>query len=221
MNSERKSVASPLPDSTREALIAAALDLFGEKGFDGTSTREIAAKAKANSAMIAYYFGGKEGLRRACAQWIVGKIGAVANSVPRPPIEQLGEENAAAALEMTVRAMVGFMVTGRDSEAIASFMLREMSHPSAALDTVYEEMMRPLHMRLCQLWGKATGTDPESTDTRLAVFAMIGQAMYFRIAREIVTRRMGWQKIGGGEVSQITELLAGNLRALLKAARKD
>ncbi len=209
------------PDTTREALIAAALDLFGEKGFDGTSTREIAARAKANSAMIAYYFGSKEGLRRACAEWIVGKIGTIANSVPQPAPEKLNRDTAAAALESIIRAMVGFMLTGRDPEALASFMLREMSHPSSALDVIYGDMMRPLHMRLCQLWGKATGADPESPDTRLAVFAAIGQVMYFRIAREVVTRRMGWQDIGSGEVSQITDLLAGNLRTLLQAARKE
>lgn len=208
-------------ESTRQALIAAALSLFGENGFEGTSTREIAAKAKANSAMIAYYFGGKEGLRRACAQWIVERIGAVANSVRFQPPQGLTRQTAATSLEMIVRAMVGFMVTGPDSQAIASFMLREMSHPSPALDIVYDEMMRPLHMRLCQLWCAATGSEPESPETRLAVFAMIGQAMYFRIAREVVKRRMGWEKIGAGEANQIVELLVGNVRALVAAGRKE
>ncbi|MCG3056754.1 TetR family transcriptional regulator, partial [Escherichia coli] len=32
------------------------------KGFDGTSVREIATKAKVNVANISYYFEGKEGL---------------------------------------------------------------------------------------------------------------------------------------------------------------
>ena len=53
---------------TRAALIAAGLRLFGEKGFDATSTRDIAAAANTNIASIAYHFGGKEGLRLACAQ---------------------------------------------------------------------------------------------------------------------------------------------------------
>ena len=55
-------------DMTRDALVRAALKLFGRQGFDGTSTREIAAEAKANIGSIAYHFGGKEGLRAACAQ---------------------------------------------------------------------------------------------------------------------------------------------------------
>ena len=50
-------------DATRLALIRAALDLFGAKGFEAASTRDVAAAAGANLASIAYHFGGKEGLR--------------------------------------------------------------------------------------------------------------------------------------------------------------
>ncbi len=36
--------------------------LFAEKGFDGTSIRDIAKEAKINIAMVSYYFGSKERL---------------------------------------------------------------------------------------------------------------------------------------------------------------
>lgn len=45
-----------------EHILLNAENLFAAKGFDGTSTREIAAKAKVNISMIAYYFGSKEKL---------------------------------------------------------------------------------------------------------------------------------------------------------------
>ena len=38
------------------------MKLFGQKGFEGTSVREIAAGAVVNPAMISYYFGSKEKL---------------------------------------------------------------------------------------------------------------------------------------------------------------
>src|SRR6476646_4285583 len=66
------------PELTRAALVQAALKLFGRQGFDGTSTREIAAEAQANIGSIAYHFGGKEGLRAACASFIVETIQKVA-----------------------------------------------------------------------------------------------------------------------------------------------
>lgn len=48
--------------SKEENILFAAEKLFAEKGFNGTSTREIAAKANVNISMISYYFGSKEKL---------------------------------------------------------------------------------------------------------------------------------------------------------------
>jgi AcrR family transcriptional regulator len=46
-------------------IMEAAEKLFAEKGFDGTSVRDIAENADVNLAMISYYFGSKEKLMEA------------------------------------------------------------------------------------------------------------------------------------------------------------
>src|SRR5205085_12172342 len=46
-------------------IIEVAEILFAEKGFNGTSVRDIAQKANINLAMISYYFGSKEKLLEA------------------------------------------------------------------------------------------------------------------------------------------------------------
>ena len=46
----------------REHILIVAEELFAEKGFDGTSVRDIAQQAGVNLAMISYYFGSKEKL---------------------------------------------------------------------------------------------------------------------------------------------------------------
>jgi len=46
-------------------IIEAAENLFADKGFDGTSVRDIAEEAGINIAMISYYFGSKEKLLEA------------------------------------------------------------------------------------------------------------------------------------------------------------
>ena len=43
-------------------IIETAIELFAEKGFEGTSIRDLATKADVNVAMINYYFGSKEKL---------------------------------------------------------------------------------------------------------------------------------------------------------------
>jgi len=46
----------------KEQIIKIAIELFAEKGYEGTSIRDIASKAEVNVAMISYYFGSKEKL---------------------------------------------------------------------------------------------------------------------------------------------------------------
>lgn len=48
-----------------EHILEVAEELFAEYGYEGTSVRELAAKAKVNVAMISYYFGSKEDLMEA------------------------------------------------------------------------------------------------------------------------------------------------------------
>ena len=56
----------------REHILLVAEELFGEKGFDGTSVRDIAQKAGVNLAMISYYFGSKEKLLESMIEFRAG-----------------------------------------------------------------------------------------------------------------------------------------------------
>lgn len=213
-------------EQTREALIHAALRLFGEHGFDATSTRAIAAAAKANIGSIAYHFGGKEGLRAACAQYIADQISQVAGRAlgdlyaDPSHLEQLGPERAAEKLVQVVEAMVGFLVARPEAGEIVQFILRELAHPTDAIDVIYDGVFEPVHRHLCALWEAATGDPAESDYARIAVFTMIGQIIYFRIAQEPVRRRMGWEEIGPQEASSVVAVASDNLKAILEARRK-
>ncbi|MEZ5777597.1 MAG: CerR family C-terminal domain-containing protein [Paracoccaceae bacterium] len=205
-------------EGTAAELIAAALRLFGKKGFAATSTREIAAAAETNVASIAYHFGGKEGLRRACGEEFVRRIGSVVASagqnMPDTP------EAAQRQMEVILRAMVGFLVGSREADDLAAFMLREVGHDGPVLDTVYGAMFDPLLRRFSALWAASTGKEAESESTRLLVFSLIGQVLYFRIARPIVERRMEWSTLGPAEAARIADLLAANLHSLVQRERQ-
>ena len=215
--SARKTSASPA-DATRAALIRAALKLFGRKGFDGTSTREIAASAKANIGSIAYHFGGKDGLRLAAADYIIETIQTVAMQAigdVQPPATD--SKSAEAQLLAALERMVAFVVAQPEAGEIVQFLLRELSQPTAALDRIYDGVFEPTHKRLCLIWEQATGEPAESERTKLTVFTLIGQVIYFRIGREAVMRRMGWSKIGGAEAAKVAAIASDNLRAMLAA----
>ncbi|QKD00858.1 CerR family C-terminal domain-containing protein [Mesorhizobium loti] len=210
-------------DLTRAALVRAALKLFGRQGFDGTSTRQIAAEAQANIGSIAYHFGGKEGLRAAAADYIVETIQTVAGQALGAGLA-LGNNQAGAAsdpetarmlLFAALERMVGFIVAQPQAGEIVQFVLRELSHPTAALDRIYNGVFEPTHRRLCQIWEQATGEPAESERTRLTVFTLIGQVVYFRIGREAVMRRMGWRDIGATEAAKVVSAVSDNLSAIL------
>jgi AcrR family transcriptional regulator len=58
--------------TARDALLSAATALFGERGYDRTTTRDLADRAGVDAALIARYFGGKPGLYLAALQVELG-----------------------------------------------------------------------------------------------------------------------------------------------------
>lgn len=57
-------------EATRSAILQAALEEFSERGFDGSSTRDIAAKAGVHHALIKYHFNSKDELWRAAVTFL-------------------------------------------------------------------------------------------------------------------------------------------------------
>src|SRR4051812_29935396 len=72
-------------------IIAAAEKLFANRGFDGTSVRDIAEEAGVNIAMISYYFGSKEKLMQALFSERTGHI--------RLKVERLLQDDSLTPLE--------------------------------------------------------------------------------------------------------------------------
>lgn len=53
---------------TKEALLASAIEIFSQKGFDGTTVKDLSEAAGVNISLVSYHFGGKEGLYNACLE---------------------------------------------------------------------------------------------------------------------------------------------------------
>ncbi|HWU62764.1 MAG TPA: CerR family C-terminal domain-containing protein [Ensifer sp.] len=206
-------------EATRLALIEAGLKLFGARGYDAVSTREIADAAEANIGSIAYHFGGKPGLRMACAQFVAERIvsiaaPAIAIDLPTDP------RMAVALLEAAIERFARFLVSSRDAGTYAAFMLREVMQPGEVVDYIYDTLISRTHMRLCALFGVATGLDPESEQVKAAVFSLLGQVLYFRVARPIVLKRMEWDDVGEAEADELVAVFKTNLKGLIEAHRK-
>lgn len=210
------------PEGTRDRILDAALDLFGERGLTGVTVRDIAARAKVNVAAISYHFGGKEELHRAVAGMVASgmearlraRAGDVLIAEPESPAEAL------AALEALLSAMVDIIVGPPEMRRVARFVIREQMQPTAAFEHLFDAMSR-LHRTACALFGKATGLPPESPETRLRVFLFVGQALFFRLAEAAVLRRMEIDSYDDAFLASVKAALTQNVRAMVAAARKE
>lgn len=70
------------PDRTRAALLDAALEEFAAKGFTGARVRDIAQRAGVSKDLIAYHFGGKDGLYLAVQQAWLDQDGSAELDLP-------------------------------------------------------------------------------------------------------------------------------------------
>jgi AcrR family transcriptional regulator len=92
-------------DPTRDRILAAALEVFAERGFDGARTREIADRAAANLGLIQYYFAGKEQLWKAAVAHAFAELQADFAAAPPPG----ADAEPLAWLERVVRRFVHFV----------------------------------------------------------------------------------------------------------------
>jgi AcrR family transcriptional regulator len=208
-------------EDTRSALIRAGIELFGRNGFDGASTREIAKAAGVNIAGIAYHFGGKSGLHRACGEAIAAIVVAHV-AAATPPDEDLSALDPESATDLFVAAVCGigrFMLGRPEAESVARFMVREQMDPSETFETLYEGLIRPRHETMCRLFARATGEDPENPEVIIAVSAMFGQIMFFRVGRATAMARLGWETFDGERLESVLAVVTSAIRATIAARR--
>lgn len=74
---------------TKETILFNAMKLFGQKGVEGTSVREIAKAANVNLAMISYYFGSKEKLFENVVEYKASGIKGVFAELQKSSIPQI------------------------------------------------------------------------------------------------------------------------------------
>ena len=134
----------------KEHIINKAIELFAEKGFKGTSIRDLAAKAEVNVAMVNYYFGSKEKLFEAMVELKSAYLKGV--------IEEVSKDNSLSEiqkLDKIIESYVNKMFSNRlfhriihqelmihQSEDIQNSILNILSPNSFAIKSLIESGIR-------------------------------------------------------------------------------
>jgi AcrR family transcriptional regulator len=106
----------------REQLLDVSRQLFAEKGFEGTSVEEIAARAQVSKPVVYEHFGGKEGMYAVVVdreiQALTGALTGALEAGGHP--QALVERTALALLDYIESSTDGFRILVRDSPVTQS-----------------------------------------------------------------------------------------------------
>ena len=129
-------------EKKKKAVVHAALTLFNEKGFAGTSIKEIAAFAHVSQVSIYNYFGSKEKLVSECAQVIVQDTLQRAVEIMQKDINYLEKLQMALALcteELSLAVSNHFSKKALDDPKMMEHLVESVNRSKADVYRVYIE----------------------------------------------------------------------------------
>jgi len=170
--------------ATRQQILESAGEVFAEVGFRNATVREICTRAKVNIAAINYHFGDKEKLYAEVLRYSQQKC-----HEKYPPFLGLGPE---AAPEEKLRAYIlSFLLRIFDKGPIAwhgKLMSREMVDPTAALDSIIAEKIRPMAEQLSRIVGEILKCPPTDDAVRLCASSIVSQCVFYHHCGPVLTR---------------------------------
>ena len=202
---------------TRQQLIAAAADVFAEVGFRAATVRAICDRAGANVAAVNYHFGDKEKLYLEVLRFTQEQ------ALEKYPTN-LGLKGDASP-ELRLKAFISsFLFRIFDDGPIAwhgKLMSREMIEPTAALDALVDEKIRPQAQQLSAIIRALLGPSATLKQARLCGMSVVSQCLFYHHCRPVVSRLFPGQKFGRKDIEDLAEHITGfSIAAIKQLAKK-
>ncbi|PVZ20070.1 MULTISPECIES: CerR family C-terminal domain-containing protein [unclassified Pseudomonas] len=218
----------PRGEETRARLIDAAVRVFGEKGYDAASTREIASVAGLNAPALQYYFDNKEGVYLACVEHMierlweqVGPAVAVAEAVLE--VRPGSDAERIEALLGIFSGMLGLILDGPDSPQWREFMSRQQAGqcPPSAHALMKERFKMRMSRVIRGLVSSLTGYAEDDERTVLHSFALFAQVVAFRVQRPSLLDSLGWDGVDADRLARVRAVLLAHVRAALEGLVRE
>lgn len=142
-----------MADTTKDLILETAEQLFGEQGFDGTSLRQITAKADVNLAAVNYHFQSKEALIAAVLARRMGPI----NAERLEALDRLEAESGdeLLPLEKVLEAFIAPVLRHPDLRKFKPLMARMYMEPEGRVQAVFSAEVGPLAARFGRAFQRA------------------------------------------------------------------
>jgi AcrR family transcriptional regulator len=207
-------------EETRARIITTALRVFGEEGFNKASTRQIATDAGVNPPALQYYFGGKEGLHRACAQFIIDRVMTIVS----PALLEARQISGPAQRERAIDVLCALLDAMADglvavgSEGWSRFITRGKADGAGpAMGMLRQNIGMPIMVAATQLIAVVTEADPADDIVRVKAAAILGQLTTFLTNREATLMALNWPDFDGQRLQIIKNVVRAHTRAILSS----
>ena len=154
---------------TRQNLLAAAGEIFADKGFRDTTIAEICKQAGANTAAVSYHFGSKEAL------YVESWRYAFTQSLKTYPPDG-GIPAAAPAEERLHGRILAIMRRIIDPQSHEfDIFHKEMASPTGLLAKAMQESVEPIFKGLALLVGELLDKEPHAHEVQLCAMSIRAQ----------------------------------------------
>jgi len=159
-------------------LLDSAESLFCERGFKGTSIRDIAASAGCNIASVNYYFGSKEKLyEEVWRRHLIPMRDARITSINKVMSQTGARPNLEDLLRSFADTFVGSMVDTSKTSRLSKLMAREYIDSHLPTDMFVNEVIKPTMTAMHKAIMK-TCPDLDESKVLLVIFSVIGQLVH-------------------------------------------
>jgi len=207
-------------EAARQRLIGAALELFGRHGFDGASTRDIAAAAGLNAPSLQYYFDNKRGLYAACAQLVASQFWTTMRqavlAAERGLAERASDETLVEAFCAMWSAFGDFLSVA--DEGLFLLVARDQlgREPSAVFDGG-DRRVRRLTRAAAGIIGRLQRLPSRRSECVLRAASLSGSLWVFHFLRRGVLRGLRRREFGTVQLAAIRRISGEQTRACLHA----
>lgn len=198
-------------EHTRRRLLEAGIELFGQLGYERASTRAIARRAGVSLPALQYYFGGKEGLLLACADYLTADVRArldPATARVRGALANPGLTRAEL-LDLLRAVLEPFLeaVAAERPESWALFFARAEGEQTVAFEAIFQQVAGGLLALVKEIIGRILGRSPQAPEIAIRAVFTIGQLALVRRARPIMLRALGWPDFEGERLATLKEVV--------------
>ena len=211
-------------EDTARRILLAAIEVFAEEGYEGTSTRSLASRAGVNAPAIQYYFGSKEGLYRAAIAHIANIVEErLAPLTQRITAALAGEPTPPQLTALLLDLLDGFLdlVACRGiPEAAALLIARAEIENAAALDALQQAVLRLAFGPAIAVVARLLGLAESDEEVKIRTFTIFGQALVFkkRTSKMGACPALGWMDLNDQQIKTIATILREQAEAILRAA---